>query len=179
MTETQIPIDRERESRLSVRQIVSFIVSLAVAAALTTIGLSLALPYKPTTVDVYEILPNIVCPGHETRVRTGYNVTKPILGTVTGFSAESIWFKKGAPDRIASPDTPYPFDGTYGYYNKISPVARFAPNDPGVWYLETILTTHGKQAFRLARDEIRGIRSNPVTVLPFSDPRCEVVTSGG
>lgn len=179
MTETQILTDRERESRLSVRQVVSFIIALAVAAVLAIIGFSLGLPYKPTTVDVYEILPNIVCPGHETRVRTGYDVTKPILGTVTGFSAESIWFKKGAPDRIASPDTPYPFDGTYGYHDKISPVVRFAPNDPGVWYIETILTTHGKQAFQLAKDKVTGIRSNLVTVLPFSDPRCQAAVQGG
>ncbi len=179
MTEAQALTDLERESRLSVRQVVSFIVALAVAAALFVIGLSLALPYTPTTMDLYKILPDVVCPGHETEVQTGFNVAKPPMGEVRGFSAQSTWLKKGAPDRITLPSAPFPFDGVYGYHKQVSPIKRFAPNDPGVWYLETTLTTHGKQAFHLAKDTATGIRSNPVTVLPFSDPRCQATAYRG
>lgn len=169
---------QEQESRLSVRQVVSFIIALAVSATLVTIGLSAGLPYAPTTIDVYEILPNVVCPGQVTDVRTGYDVSKPIMGAVTGFEADSTWVKDGAPDRITLPTTPIPFDGVYGYHDEISPVQRFAPNDPGVWHLETILTTHGTQAFHLASDTVSGIKSNPVRVLPFADPRCQAVGGG-
>jgi hypothetical protein len=107
----------------------------------------------------------------------GFNVAKPLMGKVTGFAADSTWHKQGADDRIALPNTPFPFDGIYGYHYQESPVLRFAPNDPGVWHLETTLTTYGTQAFHLASDVVKGIRSNTVTVLPFDDPACQAAFS--
>lgn len=175
MTETQAPTNSQRESRLSVRQVVSVIVAVAVAAGFGIIGLSLGLPYKPATIDRYSILPNVLCPGQEITVKMGYNVPKPTLGSVRSFSVTSTLVKKDAPDRVGFPVTSFPFDGAYGYHDQISPVKRFAPNDPGVWHLETALTTNGTQILRPVNGTVTGIKSDPVTVLPFADTRCQAV----
>lgn len=63
MTEVQLLEETARERRVGVRQVTSFVIALAVAFSLLTVGLSLGLPYAPTTVDVYEIVPDVVCPG--------------------------------------------------------------------------------------------------------------------
>ncbi len=175
--------DQEKESRISVRQAVSFIVALAVSAALIFIGIALALPYAPTAVDLYEILPGVVCPGDEIEIRAAFDVAKPPLGDVERFSVDSTLVNATSLDRIGLPETSFPFsdppyNGRYGHHDNISPVKRFAPNDPGVWYLETNLTTHGKQTLRLAKSTVTGIVSNSFRVRDFDEPECRAIFGG-
>lgn len=177
-------LDEEQEDRrVSLRQVVSFIVAIPVAAFFVILGLALGAPYKPTTVQMYTIIPDVVCPGDETALRTALTIERPVMGNVETFSVDSTWVAEGRSDRIGIPDTTFSFNeepllGVYGKHDIVSPVKRFAPNDPGVWRLETTLTTYGHQILHRVDDVVTGLVSNTVTVLPFSDSRCRVAYGG-
>ena len=169
--------DVEKDKRISLRQAVFFIVSLPVAAAFALVGLAWGLHYAPTTVQGYTIIPDVVCPGQETELRTAFDVVRPVMGSVDTFSVDSTWTAEGRPDRVGIPEASFsfheaPFNGRYGHHVNVSPVKRFAPNDPGKWRLETTLTTYGVQVFHRVENTVTGIVSNTVTVLPFGDESC-------
>lgn len=155
---------------------VFLIIALAIAGVLWTFALNRGIPFTPTTVKVYTIEPDVLCPGEAFRTITGLDVVKPKLGVVTTFSVDSD-FVSEAGARIPLQTAGFLFEGEYGYILNKSPVLRYAPTEPGVWHLETALTTHGKQALRLASDTITGIVSNKFIVRRY-DPSCDATTSG-
>ncbi len=155
---------------------VFWIIALAVAGVLWTFALNRGIPFTPTTMKVYQIEPNTLCPGEGFRTVTGYEVVKPKIGEVYAFSVDSDFVSESG-IRIPLEPAEFPFDGEYGYILDESPVLRYAPTEPGVWHLETVLTTHGKQALRLASQTVTGIESNSFTVRRY-DASCDNLTSG-
>lgn len=154
------------------RALVLYTVAAAVLIAGVSALLSEVLRYEPSTMHYYEVIPEMICPGAETGISFGLEVRRPWLGTVQGFVTLSQWVNADTGKGLAVESYPAEFGGEYGYREQRSNFVRFAPNEPGRWFLKITLETRGSQALRPNLHILSDIESNAVHVLPFSDARC-------